>query len=422
MKNSIFALAITGLIAAACGTSGQYASSRFDDAIYSGTENKVYVSATDSRLQDLKNRTAETSTLIVNGKKAQVVYMDENKTVDIPVNIDEENTYLVIDESISYEELLRKFDSPDYTINLHIESRWDDWDYYRPWMWGYNPWSWRYYSRFHRPWSFYSAYPYYWRDPFFYDIYYSYGAYYDPWNPYWYYGGHYPIYNYYGNYGYSPYNGYSDPYYYYYTDSNYQYQNSNRIRGKVYGKRVTDNRQGGTADNRERAVITSIPRQATSATRSTTRGNEQSTSTPVTNSIYRRGNSSGQGISYGEGTVNSRERSTTYNRSNQGRSNSTEREQSTGTFRRSTATNPVVTRSSSNESGRGNSYERNNSSRERDNRSYERSNSVNNSSSYTRSETSATRSASGSSSSSAGRSSSGTSTGTSNSSGSGYRR
>ena len=117
MKNSIFALAITGLIAAACGTSGQYASSRFDDAIYSGTENKVYVSATDSRLQDLKSRTAETSTLIVNGKKAQVVYIDENKTVDIPVNIDEENTYLVIDESISYEELLRKFDS-----GLHNQS------------------------------------------------------------------------------------------------------------------------------------------------------------------------------------------------------------------------------------------------------------------------------------------------------------
>ena len=69
MKNSIFALAVTGLIAASCWTSGQYASSRFDDAIYSGTENKVYVSATDSRLQDLKNRTAETSTLIVNGKK-----------------------------------------------------------------------------------------------------------------------------------------------------------------------------------------------------------------------------------------------------------------------------------------------------------------------------------------------------------------
>lgn len=421
MKNSIFALAITGLFAISCGTSSQYASSRFDDAIYTTPGNKVIVSATDSKYLDLKHRTAETSKFTVKGKEVQVVYMDENKTVDIPVNIDEENTYIVIDESVSYEELLRKFDSPDFTINIQVETRWSDWDYYRTGGWGYNPWSWSYYGRNYRPWSNFSSFPYYWRNPFFYDFYYSYGSYYDPWTPYWYYGGYYPHHNYYGNYAY---NGYYNQGNYYGNNGSYYNGSSNNRRGTVYGKRVTDSRDGNNSDRRERAVITSVPRQSSGVNRSITRGSEQGNSNTTTNSVYRRGNSSGTGVSYGEKTVNSRERSTIYNRNSENANNS--QRQSTGTYRRSTT--PVSTSSegvrNSGNTYNSNQYRRNNSSSDesqRGNSNVRSSNSTTRSSgtretSATRSESTSTRSNSNASSSSSSSSSS------TSSSGSTYRR
>lgn len=431
MKNSIFALAITGLFAISCGTSSQYASSRFDDAIYTNQQNKVTISSTDLKLQDLKKRTAETSTLIVNGKEVQVYYMDETQTVDIPVNVDEENTYIVIDKSVSYEELLRKFDSPDFTINLQLETRWSDWDYYGPSRWGYNPWSWSYYGRNYRPWSNFSYYPYYWRDPFFYNFYYSYGSYYDPWNPYWYYGGYYPHHNYYGNFAH---NGYYNSGNYYGNNGSYYNGSSNNRRGTVYGKRVTDGRDGNNSDRSERAVITNVPRQSSGVNRSTTRGNEQSASAPVNNSVYRRGNSSGTGVSYGEKTVNSRERSTTYSRSNENGSNS--QRQSTGTYRRSTT--PVSNSSegvrNSGNTYNSNQYRRNNSSSDETQRSNSNVRSGNSSTrntgtretSATRSESTSTRSNSNSSSSSSSSSSSTSSSSSSgrssSSSGSTYRR
>lgn len=442
MKNNIFALALIGLIAASCGTSGQYASSRFDDAIYSGPDKTIVIaSATDTRLQDLKERTAQTSTITVNGKEAQVVYIDENNTADIPLNLDEDNTYLVIDESISYEELLRKFDSPDYTINLHIESRWNDWDYYRPWMYDYRPWSWRYHSRYYMPWGYYPYYNPYFRDPFFYSYSYFYGSYYDMWGPYWfngyrpYYGSYYDHYNYGGYYGYGSYPNYYDrPYFYGEPNRN--------SRGKVYGKRPTEqnysNRSDSRADNKDRGIVTSIPRQGTTSARPASRDNSQNSTTPVRNSVYRRGNTSTQGISYGENTVNQTERSTerstgvtrrsaTYNSGTTTRNENTGQRQSTGNYRKSTSTG-----TSSYEAARnsGNSY---NSSRVRSGsstsgNSSERSSSYNNqsrsSSSYSRSSESSSYSRSTSSSSSSGSSSgsSSRSSSSTSSSESGYRR
>jgi hypothetical protein len=412
MKNSIFALALVGLIAASCGTSSQYASSAFDDAIYSGPEKTIVISsATDTRLQDLKERTAQTSTIIVNGKEAQVIYMDDNNTVDLPINIDEENTYLVIDESISYEELLRKFDSPDYTINLHIESRYDDWDYYRPWMWGYNPWSWRYYSRFQRPWSYYAYSPYYWRDPFFYNYYYSYGSYYDPWGPYWYSGGYYPYYNY----------GYSSGYYY--NNRPYKYGEVNPTRGRVSGKRVTEGNRNGNldrSDRRDRSVITSIPRQNSTVGRSAVRGEQQERTSTVSNSVYRRGNTSTMETITQQGSNTTRR--STYNTGTSRTQNPVQR-QSTGTYRRSTTN---VNNSSQGARNSGNTYNSTQTRREssttgttRSSSSYTRTRSESSSASTrssNNSSSSATRSTS-SSSSSAGRSSS-----SSSSSNSGYRR
>ena len=444
MKNNIFALALIGLIAVSCGTSGHYASSRFDDAIYSGPDKTIVIaSATDNRLQELKQRTAQTSTITVNGKEAQIVYIDENNTVDIPVNLDEDNTYLVIDESISYEELLRKFDSPDYTINLHIEDRWNDWDYYRPWMYDYRPWSWRYYSRYYLPWGTYPFYNPYFRDPFFHSYSYFYGNYYDPWGPFWF-NSYRPYYgSYYNHYNYGGYYGYGSNYY----DRPYIYGEPNRnSRGKVIGKKPSEhnysNRGDSRADNRDRGVITSIPRQGTTAGKPATRENTQSTTTPVSNSVYRRGNTSNQGISYGENTVNQSQRNTirnternterstegntTVNRRstyNSGSSQSGER-QSTGNYRRSTITtsgqseaarnsgnnyNSTQVRRSTNTSqsstGRSSSY---NSSSSRSTSSYSRS--------------SETSSSSRSSSNSSSSSSSSSNSSSSSSSGSAYRR
>lgn len=424
MKNSIFALALIGLIATSCGTSGQYASSRFDDAIYSGPANTIVIaSATDTRIQDLKERTAQTSTIEFNGKEARVVYMDENNTVNLPVDIDNENTYLLIDGDISYEELLKKFESPDYTINLYIENRWSDWDYfYRPWDWRYNSWRWNRYNRYYGYWGNYPYYArHYWSDPFFYyygydNFFYDFSPYYNPWGPYWYSGRYYYPQRYYGHYW------NSHPYGYYSGGGYYNGGTINSQRGKVTGKRITDTGRDATPDTRDRGVITSIPRQNTSAARATSGGNEQQRTGPVSNSIHRRSTTTTQSSSYGEGTVQQRERVGTTG-SGSTRTNSAVRTGNTGNYRRSTSTGNTSRNSNINTQ-----YSRENSSTgtsRNSSSSYERNNNSGSSSSYTRSSSGTTRSSSVStSSSSSSRSSSGNSSTSSSrsSSGSGYRR
>lgn len=197
MKNKVYTLLITGLVISSCGTANLYTSSGYDDAIYNPEHKKAVAlsSATNRELLDLKARTAEAEQKIIKDKNTEIVYFDENGVANIPV--DPEKTFIVLDSTMSYEELLRKFESPDYTINLYLrDNRMNEYDYYDTWRWGYNPWRYRsygsYWNRyFYYNWAYGGYYsPYYWSmySPFYYDYndfyyspFWSNSPYYNPW-------------------------------------------------------------------------------------------------------------------------------------------------------------------------------------------------------------------------------------------------
>lgn len=215
MKNKVYTLLIAGLAVSSCGTANLYTSSGYDDAIYNLDPDKAValITATNRELLDLKTRTAEAEQKIIKDKNTEIIYFDENGVANIPV--DPEKTFIVLDSTMSYEELLRKFESPDYTINLYLRDSWrDEYDYFNMWGWGYNPWRYRSYGSywdryFYYNWAYGGYFSPYFMSPF-YDYYFDYYTpfnspwytymYYERWyghwgGPTWYAGG-----NYYGDY------------------------------------------------------------------------------------------------------------------------------------------------------------------------------------------------------------------------------
>ncbi|EKD30839.1 MAG: hypothetical protein ACD_77C00472G0002 [uncultured bacterium] len=442
MKKSIYSLIILGFIISSCGTSNQYASSQYDDAIYNITSDRVIAlnTATDESLRSLVKKTQEAEKAIVNGREAKIVYVNEKGVADIIV--ENENTYLILDSTMSYEERLRKFDSPDYNINIYISDRWG-WDsgrYYDPfWYMSRNPFAFRHMAFGSRP---------YYRSSFFYDWWSSpyygwYGGYYDPWN--FGYAGYYnPYYwnsRYYGNYGgyYGYYNGYYGHGNHGWYDNWYSGGggssggNNNSGQARYNGKRVANYRTDGDNNNPgpSRSVVKrNPPIEQIGGTRVTPTQNREG-------SVYRRDNKTGSsGVRYNNDIVTptrdnrssgqTERTGTTYRRNDgneRGTISSTSRtssergntsaSQSGSTYRKSS--NPGS--SYSRESGSGSGNASRNSSTTSSSRS---------TSSYVRSSSGGSNISSGTTSSrssgSTSSSSSGSSSSSSSSSGSSYRR
>jgi Putative GTPases (G3E family) len=95
---------------------------------------------------------------------------------------DPETGRIYLADGVSYEELLRKFDSPTYNVTINYGGWYDPW--YNPW-WG----SWRYRHHYYSP--YYRGYWYSsWYDPWYYDSWYT-------WSRGYYYGGWYSAYSWY---------------------------------------------------------------------------------------------------------------------------------------------------------------------------------------------------------------------------------
>lgn len=444
MKKSIYSLFILGFIISSCGTSNQYASSQYDDAIYNITSERVIAlnTATDESLRSLVKKTQEAEKAIVNGREAKIVYVNEKGVADIVV--ENENTYLILDSTMSYEERLRKFDSPDYNINIYISDRWG-WDsdrYYDPfWYMSRNPFAFRHMAFGHRP---------YYRSSFFFDWWSSpyygwYGGYYDPWNfgyagyynPYYwnsrYYGGYYGYYN--GYYGHGNHGWYNNWYNGGGGNSGGNYNGgSSSGQSRYNGKRVANYRTDGDNNNTgtSRSVVRRNPSiEQIGGTRVTPTQNREG-------SAYRRDNktgssgvrynnevvtptrdnrSSGQtertGTTYRRNEGNERGTVSSTNRTSSERGNSSA-SQSGSTYRKSSSPGSSYSRESG--SSRSGSASVNSS------QGSGRSSSSSSTSSYVRSSSGGANISSGSSSSGSTSSSSGSSSGSSSSSGSTYRR
>jgi len=442
MKNSFYILLIFGFVISSCGTSKQYTSSEYGDAIYNNSPEKVIVlsTATDEGMANLKQQTKELGRTTVNGYDAKVVYVNDEGAADIVV--DGENSYLILDSTMSFEERLTKFRSPNYNINIYISDRWgwDDSDYYSPWWYmSSNPWFYR--NRMDR---YYGSNYYYdwWGSPFS-----RWGSrYYDPWS--YGYSGYYGYNSWYGYYGYGyygyPFNRYYNNYGYYgwYGNHNGDWYSGgghsgghSSDRSRYIGKRVDNYRSPGSNNNGpSRGVVKNSPRiEQIGGTRV---GN---TSTTREGSVYRRENKTGtSGVihntevvnptrSTGQRSTGQTERTgTTYRRpSSEARVNSTgntdNRSNNTvsrteSSYRRS-STSVESYRAGNSQAGSSvrstNSPSRSSSSYDRNSSSYERNSSASGSSSVRSSNT-------GSSSSSTSTSSSSSSS--SSGSGSTYRR
>lgn len=222
MKNINLTLLLLGLLLSSCGTSNRYSSAYYEDATYYRPPERDLVADVEreKELSELRDKTISIVNLRINNETSnEIVLNSENDTV-------------LIEPYESYEELIRKFDDPEYNLEISVV---EDEDYYYddPWyssFWHYgwyNPryssfGSWRYGYSWYNPW--YSPWQYSWHNPWF-------SSYWDPWyySPgySWHYGWHDPYYmNYYGYWGYNPYFGYYNPYWY-----------SGEKRDVYYGKR-----------------------------------------------------------------------------------------------------------------------------------------------------------------------------------------
>lgn len=439
MKNSFYTLLIFGFVISSCGTSKQYTSSEYGDAIYNNSPEKIIAlsTATDEGLANLKQKTKELGRTTVNGYDAKVIYVNDEGAADIVV--DGEGSYLILDSTMSFEERLTKFRSPNYNINIYISDRWgwNDNDYYSPWWYmSSNPWYFR--NRMDR---YYGSSFYYdwWGSPFS-----RWGSrYYDPWN-YGYYGYNswygyygYPFSRYYNNYGYygSYYGWYGWPYgSYHYGDKYGDWYGGGghsggytSDRGRYIGKRVDNYRSAGDNNNGpSRGVVKREPRM------------EQIGGTRVDNtpnregSVYRRENKTGtSGVIHNTEVVNPNRSSGQTERTGTGyrRPSSEARVNSTGnqenrSYNNATRTESTYRRSSvsvdsyrEGNSQSGSSVRNTNSSSRGSSSSYERS-----SSSYDRNSNSAGSSSVRSSNTGSSGSTSSSSSSSSSGSGSTYRR
>lgn len=378
MKNQIIVLFVFGLIISSCGTTTQYVSSSYEDPIYynPGRNQQItIIDATNDELTILKKKTRESAASINDNNIQNVIYMDSEDS-------------LIVANDESYEEILCKFDSPVYVINVNVVDGWFGNDYwnYPYWSFGYyNPWAFRghgygYYNGLYGGWNS----PYYWNSPFYNPWYGGYNGYY---------GGFYG--SYYGGY-YGGYSGYYDPWFYQSWPGYYQYGNNNyNKRDNYYGRRVTDGDgihrggSGGSYVRREANVEQIRGNYSDKRTESATSGRSQSTyrrnpvsgsSGVVHNTDVVRNNSStntNPGSTYQRGNTTYQRGNTTYQRGNTtyrqsagtGTRESTTRESSSRTsntpvYRKSTQSTgnnrETVNRSYSNNNN--NTYERNNTS------------------------------------------------------------
>jgi len=239
MKNQFIILLSIGTLLSSCGTTNQYVSSSYDDAIYYNPANDQTItinSATNDALFVLKSKTREARQSNKSTTIQEIILMDEDTTVIVPEE--------------SFEEILTKFDSPYYVVNINIingrggynywdDPYWSNFGFYNPWQFRHNrysPWS-SYYNWYGSDGWFYSPYYSYWNSPYYNPWYYgNYGYGYGYGNYYGYYGGYY-------GYGYFPY----DSWYYSGGGSGSNYDTRKTIYGRRDDQGGYNNHDGGTA-------------------------------------------------------------------------------------------------------------------------------------------------------------------------------
>jgi hypothetical protein len=167
------------LLISSCATTTRYTSSNtFEDAVYQRPQSGNYIvvnTQQDSDINRLRNKTKESNAVFINGKLVEPVYANEKGEVNI--NLEQEKTYIILQEGESFEDRLTMFDSPNYNINITFST----WDFYNPWYWDmyyiprpgyrfggslyyhpwYNPWYRPWYSPVYSYWGFYNN-PWYW--------------------------------------------------------------------------------------------------------------------------------------------------------------------------------------------------------------------------------------------------------------------
>ena len=281
MKKAIIIPIMLGLLLSSCGTATKYASVTFDDAVYQKPGSNKYIVVNtehEQELAQLREKTQKSEQAIVNGRIVEPLYVDEQGNVEI--TLDEEKSYIILHPGESFEERLRKFDSPDYRINITVNPMWA-FNYY-PWDYFWNPYSWRMYGR---------MFGYHHFMPFGY-------RYYDPWNYNYYYGyfsidpfiGMGPMWFNHFNYHHSMYGYYYNPFYYgdhywWYSrwNRNFYYDNYRETR-PYYGDRRDPNRGSIRVDSQDRNYGSSSMRRS-SARVEQVRGENVYTGSE---SIYRR--------------------------------------------------------------------------------------------------------------------------------------
>lgn len=176
---SILSLIAGILLISSCATTTKYASSSaFEDAVYQRPQSGNYLvvnTQQDSDANRLRSRTKESNAVFINGKLVEPVYANEKGEVNI--NLEQEKTYIILQEGESFEDRLTMFDTPNYNINITFST----WDFYNPWYWDmyyiprpgyrfggslyyhpwYNPWFRPWYSPVYSYWGFYNN-PWYW--------------------------------------------------------------------------------------------------------------------------------------------------------------------------------------------------------------------------------------------------------------------
>lgn len=303
MKNKFYPLVALTFLLSSCGTANYYSSTSYEDPAYyrPGTEVKIVRNvtdeATDQELQALKEKTRE------------VIVVDENSGKTILPLSKADTVFVDINEYDSFEELLTKFNSPEYQIQVVVAEDDENWNY--QWYWN-NP-----YYYWNHAWGRGFGYPYFYGNY----GYYGYPGYYSYWDP-WYYPGYYGFYDYYSYYGYYGYYGYY-PYYYGMYDNLY-YWNYYRWEGPGwhhdhnYGN-VTDSYFYGRRGSDERNTGNGTPSSGSYTRRSNTnisqiRGYNTSDKnayqgTRTSESVYRRDNQNrvSNGAVYNQNVVSTRQ-------------------------------------------------------------------------------------------------------------------
>lgn len=398
MKNNYLIISIVGLFSlVSCGTTTRMQSenNRYQNGIYYTPSANDHIAYQNDQ-QELRNLQNKTQKSIYDSRtNTETIYLSGDNEVDI--NYNPNINYAIVDSDESYEQRLRKFDSPTYTININTNYSWGG----NPWWgpnWGWNNYYWPYYGS--RWWRYNN----WW------------GNWYDPWwgpnwgwgpswnNPWW--GGCYDPW--WGGHHHHPYPGPGisnrprrDVYYGKREQS--PLYNQGRPSGGNYNRNPSTNQVRGNSSNMQNqrpGYNNSGVSSNNSSMTGSINGNNSSNNNSGT--VYRRGSSSSNS---NNGYINSRPSSQNSNTSN----TSSGQSQSTKYRRTETKANVSTGNNNSNSNkSNSNSYNRSSNNSNSNNSSYSRS-SYGSGSSY-------------SSGSGASRSSSGGATRSSSGGGSTYRR